>query len=44
MANEVKIVKRGMVQETRIGLAMRATSENLPAAQTLGIPTRMVLG
>ncbi|MGC9325003.1 MAG: branched-chain amino acid ABC transporter permease [Desulfomonilia bacterium] len=33
-----------LIQKTRIGLAMRATSENLPAAQTLGIPTRMVLG
>ncbi len=33
-----------LVQKTRIGLAMRATSENLQAAQTLGIPTRMVLG
>jgi len=32
-----------LVQKTRIGLAMRATSENLPAAQTLGIPTKMVL-
>jgi branched-chain amino acid transport system permease protein len=32
-----------LVQKTRIGLAMRATSENLPAAQTLGIPTRQVL-
>jgi branched-chain amino acid transport system permease protein len=32
-----------LVQRTRIGLAMRATSENLPAAQTLGIPTRRVL-
>jgi branched-chain amino acid transport system permease protein len=32
-----------LVQKTRLGLAMRATSENLPAAQTLGIPTRMVL-
>src|SRR5262249_58503516 len=28
---------------TRLGLAMRATSENLPAAQTLGIPTRRIL-
>ena len=33
-----------LVQKTRLGLAMRATSENLPAAQTLGIPTRRVLG
>jgi branched-chain amino acid transport system permease protein len=32
-----------LVQKTRLGLAMRATSENLPAAQTLGIPTRRVL-
>jgi branched-chain amino acid transport system permease protein len=32
-----------LVQKTRIGLAMRATSENLPAAQTLGIPTRGIL-
>ena len=32
-----------LVQKTRLGLAMRATSENLPAAQTLGIPTRQVL-
>jgi branched-chain amino acid transport system permease protein len=33
-----------LVQRTRVGLAMRATSENVMAAQTLGIPTRMVLG
>jgi branched-chain amino acid transport system permease protein len=33
-----------LVQHTRLGLAMRATSENLMAAQTLGIPTRLVLG
>lgn len=33
-----------LVQWTRLGLAMRATSENLLAAQTLGIPTRLVLG
>ena len=33
-----------LVQRTPVGLAMRATSENLMAAQTLGIPTRMVLG
>ncbi len=32
-----------LTQKTRLGLAMRATSENLPAAQTLGIPTRHVL-
>jgi branched-chain amino acid transport system permease protein len=33
-----------LVQHTRVGLAMRATSENVMAAQTLGIPTRLVLG
>lgn len=33
-----------LVQKTKLGLAMRATSENLQAAQTLGIPTRRVLG
>jgi branched-chain amino acid transport system permease protein len=32
-----------LVQKTRLGLAMRAASENLPAAQTIGIPTRRVL-
>ena len=32
-----------LVQRTRIGLAIRATSENLLAAQTLGIPTSRVL-
>jgi branched-chain amino acid transport system permease protein len=32
-----------LVQKTRFGLAMRGTSENLPAAQTLGIPTRRIL-
>lgn len=32
-----------LTQKTRLGLAMRACSENLPAAQTLGIPTRAVL-
>ena len=32
-----------LVQKTRLGLAMRAASENLMAAQTLGIPTRLVL-
>lgn len=33
-----------LVQKTRLGIAMRATSENLAAAQTLGIPTRWILG
>lgn len=33
-----------LVQRTPVGLAMRATSENVMAAQTLGIPTRLVLG
>jgi branched-chain amino acid transport system permease protein len=33
-----------LIQKTRLGLAMRATSENLQAAQTLGLPTRLVLG
>jgi branched-chain amino acid transport system permease protein len=33
-----------LVQKTRLGLAMRAMSENVMAAQTLGIPTRLVLG
>ena len=32
-----------LIQKTKIGLAMRATSENLPAAQTLSIPTRKIL-
>jgi branched-chain amino acid transport system permease protein len=32
-----------LVQKTRLGLAMRATSENLAAAQTMGIPTRRIL-
>lgn len=32
-----------VTQRTRLGLAMRATSENLAGAQTLGIPTRAVL-
>ena len=32
-----------LVQKTRVGLAMRATSENLQAAQTMGIPTRKIL-
>jgi branched-chain amino acid transport system permease protein len=31
------------VQHTRLGLALRALSENVPAAQTLGIPSRPVL-
>jgi branched-chain amino acid transport system permease protein len=31
------------VQKTRLGLALRALSENLPAAQTLGLPIRPVL-
>lgn len=32
-----------LIQKTKLGLAMRATSENLPAAQTLGLPTRSIL-
>jgi branched-chain amino acid transport system permease protein len=32
-----------VVQKTRYGLALRAISENVTAAQTLGIPTRPVL-
>ncbi len=32
-----------LIQKTRLGLAMRATSENLSAAQTMGIPTRHIL-
>src|SRR5437764_5186960 len=32
-----------VVQRTKLGLALRAVSENLLAAQTLGIPTRRVL-
>jgi branched-chain amino acid transport system permease protein len=32
-----------LVQKTQLGLAMRAASENLLAAQTLGIPSRRVL-
>lgn len=32
-----------LIQKTRLGLAIRATSENLPAAQTLGIPTRKIM-
>ncbi len=31
------------IQKTRLGTAMRATQENLTAAQTLGIPTRSIL-
>jgi branched-chain amino acid transport system permease protein len=32
-----------VVQHTRFGLALRALSENVPAAQTLGVPSRPVL-
>lgn len=32
-----------LTHRTRLGLAMRACSENQPGAQTLGIPTRAVL-
>ncbi len=32
-----------VVQKTRLGLALRAVAENLPAAQTLGIPTKGIL-
>ena len=32
-----------LIQKTRIGLAMRATLENLQAAQTLGIPARDII-
>jgi branched-chain amino acid transport system permease protein len=32
-----------LVRGTRLGLAMRAIAENLPAAQTLGLPTRPIL-
>ncbi len=32
-----------LVQRTRLGLAMRAVSENLAAAQVLGLPTRSIL-
>lgn len=32
-----------LVQRTRVGLALRALSENLTAAQTLGLPTRRLL-
>ena len=32
-----------LIQRTRVGKAMRAISENLTAAQTLGIPTRPLL-
>ena len=35
---------RLLVLNTRLGLAMRACSQNPVAAQTLGIPTRAVLG
>ena len=31
------------VQKTRLGLALRAISEDLPTAQTLGLPTRGIL-
>jgi branched-chain amino acid transport system permease protein len=37
------LVLYALTQKTRLGLAMRATSENLQAAQTLGIPTRQIL-
>ncbi len=43
MALLVSLLLYLLVQKTRIGLAMRATSENLPAAQTMGIPTRQIL-
>jgi branched-chain amino acid transport system permease protein len=43
MALIVSLLLYLLVQKTRIGLAMRATSENLPAAQTMGIPTRQIL-
>lgn len=43
MALVVSLLLYLLVQKTRIGLAMRATSENLPAAQTMGIPTRQIL-
>ncbi len=33
-----------IVEKTRFGLALRALSENVTAAQTLGIPSRPVLG
>jgi branched-chain amino acid transport system permease protein len=32
-----------VIEKTRLGLALRAISENLKAAQTLGLPTRPVL-
>lgn len=32
-----------LIQKTRLGTAMRATQENLTAAQTLGLPTRGIL-
>jgi branched-chain amino acid transport system permease protein len=43
-ATVVSVLLFLLTQRTRLGLAMRATSENLAAAQTLGIPTRAVLG
>ena len=43
MALIVSLLLYLLVQKTRVGLAMRATSENLPAAQTMGIPTRQIL-
>ncbi len=42
-ATATSLVLYLVTQHTRLGLAMRATSENLQAAQTLGIPTRRVL-
>jgi branched-chain amino acid transport system permease protein len=39
----VALLLRQLVLKTRLGLAMRGTSENLAAAQTLGIPTRGIL-
>ena len=32
-----------VIEKTRLGLALRAISENLQAAQTLGLPTRPIL-
>ncbi len=43
VAAATSLVLYVLTQKTRLGLAMRATSENLPAAQTLGIPTRRIL-